>query len=255
MTRHPLDTPTFYLTASSPCPYLPGKRERKIFTHLVGTGARDLHTMLAAGGFRRSQNIAYRPACEGCNGCVSVRVQVDAFEPTKSMKRIIKRNRDIVGIDEPNQATSEQYSLFRDYLDARHTDGGMAQMSVLDYAMMIEDSHIDTEIISYRLREPGALSGSDSGPLVGLCLTDEVADGLSMVYSFFDPDPSLDVRSLGTWMILDHIERARKRGLPYLYLGYYVAGSPKMEYKSRFQPQEHLTPSGWRRAKPPIKSA
>lgn len=249
MTKHPLDTPTFYLTASSPCPYLPGKRERKIFTHLVGSEARELHAMLSGGGFRRSQNIAYRPACEGCNACVSVRVRVDEFRPTKSMKRIIKRNLDVAGIEESNQATSEQYAMFRDYLDARHEDGGMAQMSVLDYAMMIEDSHIDTQIVSYRLREPGQLSGVDGGPLIGLCLTDQVSDGLSMVYSFFDPDPSMEARSLGTYMILDHIERARKRGLPYLYLGYLVEGSQKMAYKARFKPQDHLTPSGWRSGK------
>lgn len=250
MTKHPLDTPTFYLTASSPCPYLPGMRERKIFTHLVGSGAHDLHTMLSAGGFRRSQNIAYRPACEGCQACVSVRVRVDEFRPSKSMKRIIERNRDIIGRDEENKASSEQYSLFRDYLDARHEDGGMAQMSVLDYAMMIEDSHIDTQIVSYRRREPGALAGLDGGPLLGLCLTDQLVDGLSMVYSFFDPDPAIDNRSLGTFMILDHIERARKRGLRYLYLGYLVDGSPKMAYKARFKPQEHLTPSGWKITKP-----
>lgn len=256
MTRHPLDAPTFYLTAPSPCPYLPGKRERKIFTHLVGTEARELHTMLSVGGFRRSQNIAYRPACEGCQACVSVRVRVDDFRPTKSMKRIIERNRDVISSESDNQASSEQYALFRDYLDARHDDGGMAQMSVLDYAMMIEDSHIDTHIVSYRERQPGALSqpgalageplGADTGPLLGVCLSDELSDGFSMVYSFFDPAPSMQKRSLGTYMILDHIERARKAGLPYLYLGYFVEGSPKMAYKARFQPQEHLTGGGWK---------
>ena len=244
MTKHPLDTPTFYLTAATPCPYLPGKRERKIFTHLVGSGARELHTMLSAGGFRRSQNIAYRPACEGCNACVSVRVRVDDFEATHSMRRILNTNRDLVGTEVPNQATSEQYSLFRDYLDARHEDGGMAEMSVLDYAMMVEDSHIDTHIVSYRERQPGGLLAEHQGPLVGVCLTDRLSDGLSMVYSFFDPHTPR--RSLGTFMILDHIRRARRLGLPYLYLGYWVGGSHKMAYKARFQPQEHLTAGGWR---------
>lgn len=250
MTKHPLDAPTFYLTAPSPCPYLPGKRERKIFTHLVGSQARDLHTMLSVGGFRRSQNIAYRPSCEGCHACVSVRVRVDDFRPSKSMKRIIECNRDIRSFESDNQASSEQYTLFRDYLDARHEDGGMAQMSVLDYAMMIEDSHIDTHIVSYRERQPGDLDGDyatcNDSPLLGVCLTDELSDGFSMVYSFFDPSPSVEKRSLGTYMILDHIERARKAGLPYLYLGYFVAGSPKMAYKARFQPQEHLTGGGWK---------
>lgn len=250
MTKHPLDAPTFYLTAPSPCPYLQGQQERKIFTHLVGSQARDLHAMLSIGGFRRSQNIAYRPACEGCQACVSVRVRVDDFKPTKSMRRIIERNRDIRSFESDNQVSSEQYAVFRDYLDARHEDGGMAQMSVLDYAMMIEDSHIDTHIVSYRERQPGDLEGDYSsagnGPLLGLSLTDELSDGFSMVYSFFDPSPSLEKRSLGTYMILDHIERARKAGLPYLYLGYFVEGSQKMAYKARFQPQEHLTGGGWK---------
>lgn len=244
MTKHALDTPTFYLTAATPCPYLPGKAERKIFTHLVGSGAKELHTMLSMGGFRRSQNIAYRPACEGCNACVSVRVRVDDFKPSKSMKRTIEANRDIAGQTLANQATSEQYSLFRDYLDARHDDGGMAEMSVLDYAMMIEDSHIDTSIVTYRKREPGSLHGQNDGDLLGVCLSDRLSDGLSMVYSFFDP--TLEKRSLGTFMILDHIERARKAGLPYLYLGYWVDGSPKMAYKARFKPQEHLMAGGWK---------
>jgi leucyl-tRNA---protein transferase len=248
MTRHPLDAPTFYLTAPTPCPYLPGRRERKIFTHLVGSQAKELHAMLSAGGFRRSQNIAYRPACEGCQACVSVRVRVDDFRPSRNMKRVIEANRDLVGLESANHATSEQYSLFRDYLDARHEDGGMAQMSVLDYAMMVEDSHIDTHIVSYRQRVPGALHGTGGGEargdLVGMCLVDRLHDGLSMVYSFFDP--SMEERSPGTFMILDHIERARQSGLPYLYLGYWVEGSAKMAYKARFQPQEHLTPSGWK---------
>ncbi|MBV6658175.1 MAG: arginyltransferase, partial [Devosiaceae bacterium] len=204
MTKQALDTPTFYLTAATPCPYLPGKRERKIFTHLVGSGAPELHAMLSMGGFRRSQNIAYRPACEGCNACVSVRVRVDDFEPTRSMRRILRANDDLEATEEPNKATSEQYSLFRDYLDARHEDGGMAEMSVLDYAMMIEDSHIDTKVVSYRHRLPLAeRTPNRQGDLVGICLTDVLSDGLSMVYSFFDP--AEEKRSLGTYMILEHI--------------------------------------------------
>jgi arginine-tRNA-protein transferase len=168
----------------------------------------------------------------------------------------LERNRDVGSFESDNQASSEQYTLFRDYLDARHEDGGMAQMSVLDYAMMIEDSHIDTHIVSYYQRQPGELDGGvgspGQGPLIGVCLTDELSDGFSMVYSFFDPAPSMQKRSMGTYMILDHIERARKAGLPYLYLGYFVEGSQKMAYKARFQPQEHLTGGGWKldRTKP-----
>ncbi len=111
---------------------------------------------------------------------------------------------------------------------------------------MVEDSQVDTRIVHYRRRGPDSrFSERSDGPLIATALTDVMGDGLSMVYSFFDPDES--ERSLGTFMILDHIERARKMGLPYLYLGYWVKESPKMAYKIRFQPQEHLAPRGWER--------
>ncbi|WP_046865274.1 arginyltransferase [Microvirga massiliensis] len=246
MTSQPRDAPQFYLTSPSPCPYLPGKEERKVFTHIIGKRARDLNEILTQGGFRRSQTIAYRPACENCRACVSVRVLVDEFEPSASLRRVLRQNRDLIGTALPNRPTADQYLLFRRYLDARHTDGGMADMTVLDYSTMIEDSHVDTRVIEYRRRgSENGITGRGTGQLVGACLTDEMADGLSMVYSFYDPD--LADRSLGTFIILDHIERARSRGLPYLYLGYWVEGSKKMAYKVRFMPQERLLSQGWRR--------
>ena len=237
MTQHPRDTPQFYLTAPSPCPYLGGKEERKVFTHLVGERAPELNNILTQGGFRRSQSIAYRPACEGCRSCVSVRVVAKDFRPSQSMRRIARRNADIVSDMRIAVPTSEQYAIFRAYLNSRHRDGGMADMTVLDYAMMVEDSHIETRIIEYRLRE--------SGDLVAMALTDVLGDGLSMVYSFFEPD--LSARSLGTLMVLDHISRAQRMGLSYVYLGYWVRGSRKMDYKGRFLPQERLMPEGWER--------
>jgi arginyl-tRNA--protein-N-Asp/Glu arginylyltransferase len=237
VTQHPRDTPQFYLTAPSPCPYLGGKEERKVFTHLVGERAPELNNILTQGGFRRSQSIAYRPACEGCRSCVSVRVVAKDFRPSQSMRRIARRNADVVSDMRIAVPTSEQYAIFRAYLDSRHRDGGMADMTVLDYAMMVEDSHIETRIIEYRLRE--------SGELVAMALTDVLGDGLSMVYSFFEPD--LSARSLGTLMVLDHISRARRMGLSYVYLGYWVRGSRKMDYKGRFLPQERLMPEGWAR--------
>ncbi len=244
MTHHSRDTPQFYLTAPSPCPYLQGREERKVFTHLVGERAPGLNDLLTHGGFRRSQSIAYRPACEGCRACVSVRVIADEFRPTKSMRRIAARNADIVGEMRALVPTSEQYSVFRAYLDARHHDGGMADMTVLDYAMMVEDSHVKTRLVEYRVRGPDtAVNGRGAGRLLGVALTDVLSDGLSMVYSFFEPDEA--DRSLGTLMILDHIERARRLNLPYVYLGYWVDGSRKMDYKSRFLPQERLTPERW----------
>ncbi|WP_421724095.1 arginyltransferase [Bauldia sp.] len=246
MTHQPTETPQFYLTAPAPCPYLAGRSERKVFTHLVGERAGALNDLLTQGGFRRSQNIAYRPACEGCRACVSIRCIVDAFTPTRSMARVMRRNRDLIGAGVTASPSSDQYNLFRRYLDSRHAEGGMSDMSVLDYAMMVGESYVDTEVVEYRFRGPDtAITGHGEGPLIATALTDVLADGLSMVYSFYDPDYS--DRSLGTYMILDHIGRARKMGLPYVYLGYWVEGSPKMDYKRRFRPQEHLMARGWLR--------
>ena len=246
MTQHSRDTPQFYLTAPSPCPYLPGQEERKVFTHLVGDRAGELNDLLTHGGFRRSQSIAYRPACETCRACVSVRVVVDEFKPSRSMRRISEANADVVSEMRASTPTSEQYSVFRAYLDTRHRDGGMADMTVLDYAMMVEDSHVDTRLVEYRLRGPdSAATGRHDGKLLAVALTDVLSDGLSMVYSFFEPEDS--GRSLGTLMILDHIARANAMGLRYVYLGYWVPGSRKMAYKGRFLPQERLLPTGWSR--------
>jgi leucyl-tRNA---protein transferase len=246
LTSHPRDTPQFYLTSPSACPYLFGKEERKVFTHIVGKRARELNDILTQGGFRRSQTIAYRPACENCRACVSVRVVVDDFRPTANMRRVLKGNRDLVGTLVTNRPSSEQYSLFRRYLEARHGDGGMVDMTVLDYSMMVEDSHVETRLVEYRRRGPDtAINGRGQGSLLGMCLTDVLGDGLSMVYSFFDP--KVADRSLGTFMILDHIAQAKAMGLSYLYLGYWVEGSRKMDYKARFLPQERLMPQGWQR--------
>jgi arginine-tRNA-protein transferase len=246
VTQHSRDTPQFYLTAPSPCPYLPGREERKVFTHLVGERAPELNDLLTHGGFRRSQSIAYRPACETCRACVSVRVVVEDFRPTRSMRRVAERNSDLVAEMRVPVPTSEQYSVFRSYLDSRHRDGGMADMTVLDYAMMVEDSHVETRVVEFRRRGPDSrISGRGNGPLLGVALTDVLSDGLSMVYSFFDPDAG--PRSLGTFIILDHISRARRLGLPYVYLGYWVKGSKKMDYKGRFLPQERLSGDGWTR--------
>jgi len=245
VTQHSRDTPQFYLTAPSPCPYLVGKEERKVFTHLVGERAPELNDLLTQGGFRRSQSIAYRPACDACRGCVSVRVVVDDFRPTRSMRRVQERNWDIVGEMRDAVPTSEQYSTFRAYLDSRHRDGGMADMTVLDYAMMVEDSHVNTRLVEYRSRTLDSRLTGRGGDLLAVALTDVLNDGLSMVYSFFEPDEA--ARSLGTFAILDHIMRARQMGLPFLYLGYWVKNSRKMDYKGRFLPQERLLPAGWTR--------
>jgi leucyl-tRNA---protein transferase len=245
VTHHSRDTPQFYLTAPSPCPYLPGRNERKVFTHLVGEKAADLNDLLTHGGFRRSQSIAYRPACDQCRSCVSVRVIANEFRPTRNFRKVLARNADIVGELRTAAPTSEQYSVFRAYLDARHRNGGMADMTVLDYAMMVEDSHVETRIVEYRRRIADGDNKGRGGDLLAVALTDVLSDGLSMVYSFFEPGE--EQRSLGTFLILDHIARARRMGLPYVYLGYWIDGSRKMDYKARFLPQQRLAPSGWLR--------
>ena len=245
---HP--SPQFFMTAPAQCPYLPGQTERKVFTHLVGQRAPEMNDILTQGGFRRSQNIAYRPACENCRACVSVRIIVDEFRPTRSMKRVVAGNGDLMAREYPAEPSTEQFSLFRQYLDSRHQKGGMSDMTVLDYAMMIDDTHVNTRIIEYRIREEGdGIAEKPAGRLVAVALTDLMADGLSMVYSFYDP--AYDDRSLGTYMILDHIRRAKAKGLPHVYLGYWVDGSRKMTYKTRFLPQEHLLMQGWTRYIPP----
>lgn len=238
--------PQFFITSPAPCPYISGRTERKVFTHLINQDAQKLHDALSHGGFRRSQNIAYRPACDGCNACVSVRVPVATFDWTRGFRRTRKRNLDLVTHEMAASATSEQYSLFRNYIDKRHDDGGMADMTVLDFSSMINESFVNTRLIEYRLPGDITLAGKPmrGGELIGVSLVDRLQDGLSMIYSFYDPVPK--DRGLGTFMILDHIERAQKLGLPYVYLGYWVADSQKMNYKSRFLPQERLSPDGWK---------
>lgn len=238
----PVRFPRFFVTAPSPCPYLAGKSERKVFTELRGDNADELNEALGRIGFRRSQTVAYRPSCLDCQACVSVRVVAGAFQPSGTQKRLLKRHGDLVATECRPWATAEQYELLQRYLSARHPGGGMTQMEEGDFADMVEHSPVSSYVIEYR--EPGV--GSQPGRLVGACLTDFQGDGLSMIYSFYDPEA--EARSgLGTYIILDHIRRSAERELPYVYLGYWVAGSDRMQYKVRFRPLERLTSAGWER--------
>lgn len=229
----------FFLTAPTPCPYLPGRRERKVFTSLDGAEAAGLHDALTNAGFRRSQNIAYRPSCEGCGACVSARVPVEAFTFNRRWRKIMSRNADLTRALRPAEATEEQFRLLRRYLNSRHAEGGMADMTFADYAAMVEETAVHTHIVEYRYSD-----GPKRGELAGAALTDVLGDGLSLVYSFFDPDAGK--RSVGNYTILDHIQQARAAGFAYVYLGYWIAGSEKMAYKAEFQPLELLLAGAWR---------
>ncbi|MBV8976382.1 MAG: arginyltransferase [Alphaproteobacteria bacterium] len=233
--------PQFFLTPGGACPYLPGKIERKVFARLSGNLAQPLNEALTHSGFRRSQSIAYRPACENCSACVSVRIVAPEFSLTRNQRRIVKRNTDLVRSEVSAEATREQFALLRTYLDSRHAGGGMSDMGLFDYVAMVEETPVETHIVEYR-RPP--VDGKP-GALLGCALSDVLRDGLSMVYSFYHPGE--DARSLGTHMILDHVESARRRGLRHVYLGYWVRGSAKMDYKSRFRPMEALGREGWER--------
>lgn len=240
MTEQTPETTQLFLTAAMPCPYLPDRMERKLFTHLSGRRASMLHQLLSDNGFRRSQNLIYRPACEGCNACQSVRIVAPQFEPSRRFRRVLRANADIGVAVQPTQATLEQYDLFKRYLAARHEGGGMTQMSYQDYEYMVEDTPVQSVLVEYRLRE------LPDQPLVAVALTDVMPDGLSMVYSFYDPD--LACRSLGTFLILDHIAQVRSAGLAHVYLGYWVPASPKMAYKGEYRPLEvQCGPEGWKR--------
>lgn len=224
----------FYATAPLPCPYVPGRVERKVVTELGGTGAEALHDRLSRGGFRRSHNIAYAPVCQGCRSCIPIRIVVADFEPSRTQRRIAAVNAGLRAYEMPPRATSEQFLLFQRYQMARHGDGDMAAMSFYDYRAMVEDTPIETWLVEFR---------DEADRLVGGCLTDRLGDGLSAVYSFFAPE--LARRSLGTQAIMWLVERAAELGLPYVYLGYWVPESPKMRYKSKFHRTQVLAGGAW----------
>jgi leucyl-tRNA---protein transferase len=244
----PVRFPRFFVTNPGPCPYLAGKTERKVFTELSGAHADELNEALGRIGFRRSQNVAYRPSCIDCKSCISVRVLTQEFQPNATQRRIIKRNSDLAVSACRPWSTSEQYDLLRRYLSQRHPSGGMSGMDDMDYADMVEQSPVRSHVVEYRT--PGRFGRL--GELVGACLTDQQGDGLSMIYSFYDAEAE-GRPGLGNYIIMDHILRARAAGLPYVYLGYWVEGAARMQYKIRYRPMERLGPDGWERFEPALE--
>ena len=240
----PFRFPRFFVTTPAPCPYLPGKTERKVFTELAGPHAGELNDALGRIGFRRSQNVAYRPSCLDCSACISVRVVAAEFQPSATQRKVLRRNADLEVTACKPWATEEQYELLRRYLRARHPGGRNGRDGRADFTTWSSRARsrpTSSNIASPPRRRPGRL--------VGACLTDQQADGLSMIYSFFEPD-SPAAPGLGTYIILDHIMRAGRAGLPYVYLGYWVEEAKRMAYKARFRPLERLGPGGWRRFDP-----
>ncbi len=234
--NRPLQQPHrfFVGTRPLPCPYLDGRTERKVVTDLNTADAAEVYDRLSRAGFRRSHGLAYRPACPGCQACVPVRIVAGRFRPGKSLRRVANRNSDIIAMDMEPRATGEQFNLFIHYQRSRHDGGEMAGMTFRDFRAMVEDSPVDTRIVEFR--EPG------SG-LVAMLLADRQGEAMSAVYSIFEP--GLGRRSLGSYMVLWLIAQAQAESLPYVYLGYWIAGSEKMAYKSRFRPLEGLGPNGW----------
>lgn len=224
----------FFATAPLPCPYLPDRVERRVVTELVGREAAHFHDVLSNAGFRRSHSVAYTPACPDCDACVAVRIVSDQFVATRSMRRVSKSNAEVTVTECGPVATEEQYALFQLYQQSRHSSGDMARMDFVDYRALIEETPVESTVWEFR--------NSDEC-LVGACLVDRIENGLSAVYSFFDPE--LSSQSLGTYIILWLIEQAKELKLPYVYLGFWVDKCDKMSYKAKFQPLEMYSPSGW----------
>ena len=236
--RHSLpQNPQFYVTAPQDCPYLDNQVERKLFTALYGSNSRRLNNSLSKQGFRRSQNVLYRPSCANCSACMSARISSREFKPSKSQKRILLKNSDIVRVVNPALATDAQYNLFKHYINERHPNGGMSDMDANDFTAMIEETNVESKLIEYYAKKSGELE------LISFSLVDILDDGISMVYSVFNPD--FKERSLGTYMILDHNNLTLEMDLQYVYLGYWVQGSSKMDYKKRFSPLEVFTNDKW----------
>ena len=244
---HHQSQPQFFLSLETDCPYLPGKKERKLFTTLTGKTAQLMQNSLSQIGFRRSQNIVYKPTCADCGGCLSARIVAASHQLRSSQKKVLSKNKDIVREIRHCRGTEEQYELFSRYVSSRHVDGGMSDMTVEEYGAMVEEPLVSARMIEYRVLENGR-----PGPLIACCLTDVIEDGVSMVYSFFDPDQAW--RSLGTFMILDHIDLAMAANLRNVYLGYWVKGSPSMDYKKKFAPLELYLDNQWQHFDDPMQS-